>query len=89
MYVIAKCSCSIQESSKSFSEININKTKLYDNFVNVKNYVNLNILVCYHELFTKKGMIRNICCYIIFPIITSYIICIIFFYNILFLILIQ
>ena len=77
----AKCSCSIKESSKSFSDMNINKTKLYENFVNIKNYVNLNILVCYKQLFSKKGLLHNIGFYIFIPIITFYFICIIIFYN--------
>ena len=76
-----KCSCPIKESSKSFSDININKTKLYENFVNVKNYVNFGILVCYRELFTKKGIIHNIGCYIIIPLFIFYFVCIIIFYN--------
>ena len=77
----AKCSCSIQENSKSFSEMNINKTKLYENFVDIKNIINLNILVCYKELFSAKGILHNIGCYIIIPIIILYFICLIIFYK--------
>ena len=77
----AKCSCSIKETPKSFSEMNINKTKLYENFVDFKNIVNLNILICYRELFSRKGVLYNIGCYIIIPIIIFYFICLIIFYK--------
>ena len=33
----AKCSCDIEESSSTFANIHINKTKLYENFINFKN----------------------------------------------------
>ena len=78
--IIKKLNVHVQ-SSKSFSDININKTKLYENFINIKNIANLNILVCYKELFSKKGIIKNIGCYIIIPIIIFYFVCLIIFYK--------
>ena len=43
----AKCSCDVVESSSSFANININKSKLYENFVNFRNIANVNLLKCY------------------------------------------
>ena len=51
---IAKCSCDVKESSTSFSDMHIDKAKLYKNFIDIKNIANINILVCYKVLFSKK-----------------------------------
>ena len=75
------CSCEIKESSISFSDMHINKTKLYKNFIEIKNIANINILVCYKNLFRKEGLINNIGSYIIIIIFIFHIICIIIFYN--------
>jgi hypothetical protein len=75
----SKCSCKIQESSLSFADMNINKTKLLNNFRNIKNFINLDILKCYKVLFTVKGIIFNIGCFIIIAIIIFDIICIVIF----------
>ena len=56
----ANCSCGVQEMSLSFKDMNINKTKLYNNFIDIKNIANINILSFYHELFSKKGLSHNI-----------------------------
>ena len=37
---VAKCSCKVKECSESFSDMNINKNKLLDNFKNIKNIIN-------------------------------------------------
>jgi len=47
----------------------INKTKLYDNFINIKNIANINLLVCYKLLFSIKGIIKNYGAYFLIPII--------------------
>ena len=52
----AKCSCEIKESSSSFALMNIDKDKLFGNFVNIKNIANFNILKCYKQLFSIKGI---------------------------------
>ena len=65
----AKCSCDIEESSSSFKDIKIDKDKLYDNFINVKNIANINLLVCYKVLFSKKGIKKNYGCFSLIPII--------------------
>ena len=65
----AKCSCDAKESSSSFAEMKIDKKKLLDNFKNIKNIANFNILKCFHVLFCKKGISRNIGFYILISII--------------------
>ena len=60
--------------------MNINKTKLYENFINIKNIANLKILRCYKKLFSKKGISKNIGNYILLFIITFHIISIFIFY---------
>ena len=71
----AKCSCKVKESS--FIDININKTELYKNFINIRNVANFHILKCFNKLFSKVGLITNI---------NSYIIAIIFLLHIVFII---
>ena len=66
---VAKCSCNVKEASQSFDDMKINKMKLLENFKDIKNFVNLNFLVCYKKLFNKNGIINNIGFYIIFVII--------------------
>ena len=61
----AKCSCKVKESSKSFADMNFNKVKLFENFINIKNIINFNFLVCYKKLFNKEVFSNNIGFYII------------------------
>jgi hypothetical protein len=77
----AKCSCEIKESSSSFALMKIDKDKLFGNFVNVKNIANFNILKCYKQLFSIKGIKNNIGTLIIIPIIIFHIICTVLFYK--------
>ena len=49
--------------------MNINKTKLYQNFLDVKNILNINIMACYKVLFDKKGIKKNIAFFLIIPFI--------------------
>ena len=77
----ANCSCQFKESSSSFVDIKINKTKLYKNFKNIKNIANLNFLGCYQILFSKEGIIKNIGNYINLSIIILHIISIFIFYT--------
>ena len=77
----AKCSCKIKESKKIWNDMYINKTELLNNFVNIKNYANLNILICYRKLLSKNGILYNIEFYIILFFILCHIILIIYFYK--------
>ena len=76
----AECSCNVKEASSSFGDMNIDKAKLLDNFINIKNIVNFNFLVCYKNLFCKIGIENNIGSYIILSIIFFHIITLILFY---------
>ena len=77
----ARCTCKVKESSISFTDMDIDKKKLLDNFKNIKNIANLNLLVCYKSLFSKKGISKNIGSYIIIIIILIHIITMIIFYT--------
>ena len=76
----ANCSCKIEESSLNFADIKINKTKLYKNFVNIKNIANIKILNCYKNLFSKIGILTNVGSYIISSIALFHIISFFIFY---------
>jgi hypothetical protein len=60
--------------------MNIDKTKLFENFANFKNIANVNILKCYHNLFDKIGIITNVGCYVISFIIIFRLISVFIFY---------
>ena len=77
----AKCSCDIKETATSFASMNIDKEKLFSNFVNIKNIANINILKCYKTLFCKNGIKGNIGFFFIIPIIILHFIFILILYN--------
>ena len=71
----AKCSCKVkQQSSTSFANMTIDKVKLYQNFVNIKNIANVKILECHKSLFTKNSIKSNIGCFLISFIVIFHII---------------
>ena len=74
------CSCQAKESPLSFADMKINTTELYKNFVDIKNIININILICFNNLFSKDGIIYNVGSFIIIAIIIFHIICIFIFY---------
>jgi len=76
----ALCSCDVKETPQSISDMNIDKSKLIDNFINIKNIVNFNFLVCYKNLFSRIGIENNIGSYIILSIILFHLISIFIFY---------
>ena len=77
----AICSCKPKKSSVSFKDMQINKTKLLENFIDIQNIVNTKLMKCYRELFSKMGIKYNIAFYIIIPILIFHIISIILFYK--------
>ena len=77
----AICSCDVKETSKSFATMNIDKEKLFKNFINIKNIANINILKCYKILFCKDGIKGNIGFLAILLIIILHFIFILLFYN--------
>ena len=77
------CECEVKIKLPFFSEIIINKDALFKKFTNIKNILNLNIMKCYKELFSKEGLINNIGSYFLLLIITANIVNIfIFIFNI-------
>ena len=76
----ALCSCQIKVKLPLISEIYIDKNKLYDSFSNIKTLANLKLMKCYKVLFTKEGILYNIGCYIMIPIIILHFITIVVFY---------
>ena len=50
----SKCSCSVTKSSQSFAGMNINKTKILDNFKKINNLIIFKFLVCYKNYLIKK-----------------------------------
>ena len=76
----ALCSCEIKKNINSL--ININTTKLFENFKNIKNIINFNVMKCYKITFSKDGIIKNIGFYLISSNIILHFICIIIFYKI-------
>ena len=75
-----KCSCPVKESSLSFADIKIDKSKLLKNFVDFKNFANIKMLSCYRLLSSKKGIRNNIGFFIISIILFFHIICCFIFY---------
>ena len=73
------CECYIKIKFPLVSEIIINKDKLLNNFIDIKNTININVMKCFYTLFTREGLIKNIGNYIlIIIIIFSIILCILF-----------
>jgi hypothetical protein len=58
----------------------INKTKLLENFINIDNFSNLKLLVCYRNLFSKDGILNNIGNFILIFCIIFHLISIFIFY---------
>ena len=78
---MVNCSCKINIMPSSFANMNINKTKLYQNFVDIKNIANVQILTCYNKLFNKNNLLFNIGSYILISIIIFHIISLFIFYS--------
>ena len=54
-----KCLCYVVEFSSKFNKMKINRAELFINSIDIKNIANINILVCYKNLFCKKGILYN------------------------------
>ena len=77
----AKCLCKVKATSLSFANMTIDIKKLYENFIDIENIANINILKCNKVLFTKKGIISNVGFYVILVILIIHIIFIFIFYK--------
>ena len=84
----ALCQCKAKDTIASISEIKNDKEKLLNSFIDLKNAINLEVMKCYKQFFTKNGFIKNIGSYVLLYIIFSHIVSIIIFklkgYNILY-----
>ena len=69
----ALCECNTKLKINIISDLKIDKEKLLEYFINIKNFINLEIMKCYKLLFTKKGMERNLGNYILLSTICIYI----------------
>ena len=65
----ALCSCKIKTKLSLISEISLNKEELFNNFMNISQFLNFNIMKCFKVLFTKEGIKNNYGVYIVIPII--------------------
>jgi surface protein len=74
------CSCKATQSSSSFVDMKIDKSKLLKNFIDIKNIANLNILKCYKQLFDGKNILFNVGFFIITLILIFHIISIFIFF---------
>ena len=78
---IAKCECFAKNYNSSFTDMTINKMKLLDNLKDIRNLMNLKILICYKKLILSLSSIKhNVGCLIIICIIAFHIICTFVFY---------
>ena len=76
---LVKCECKIKIKFKFTPEIEINKDKLINNFIDIHQISNFYVFECYKLLFTKKGIKFNIGNYILSIILIFNIIIAIFF----------
>ena len=68
----SQCICKGKEfkpNINSIADIKINKKKLFENFIDINNIANIQLMKCYELLFSKEGIINNIAFYLIIPII--------------------
>ena len=65
----ALCGCEVKVKLLLFSEITINKEKLIDNFINLKNEINFYVMKCINLMFSKEGLLKNIGSYILLSIL--------------------
>ena len=77
----SSCECKIKNEINIIGDVVIDKDKLLENFVDIKNIINLEVMKCYRYLFTKEGILFNIGSYILLFSIFIYIISIIYFIS--------
>ena len=79
-YKRAKCECYAKESSSSFADMTINKNKIFENLKDIRNLMNLKILICYKKPFSFNSIFHNLGSLIIICVIFFHIISIFIFY---------
>ena len=76
----SQCSCLIKQRMPSFEEVKFNKEKFYNNFKNIKNLVNLNLMKCYKNIFIIADLKKNYGFFIFILMIILHILYFILFY---------
>ena len=73
------CECFIKLKFPLISEVELNKDKLLNKFIDIKQSINLDVMKCYKKVFNKKGITNNIGFYIMSTIIfITLVLCILF-----------
>jgi len=73
-----ECECKIKTEFEYILDV-FDKEKLFNNFINIKNITNFDVVLCYKLLFCREGLIYNIGSYILLTIILqAIVICILF-----------
>ena len=76
----AKCSCDIKLNIPENYDIKFNKKDFFKNFIDVNNFMNINIMKCYKTVLKIKDLIKNYGFFIIFFILIFYFITVFIFY---------
>ena len=77
----AICSCDIKMNIPLIDSIKFDTKKLYENFVNIKNILNLKLLKCYKSVFDINSLKNNFGFFIMDLIIILYFVCLIIFFS--------
>ena len=56
----AKCSCDVKVSMPLIENIKFDKKRFFDNFIKVKNIININVVKCYKIAFDKNNLKKNV-----------------------------
>ena len=70
--VICECEINLDFDIDVIKDMDFDEKKFWNNFKNLKNYINLYVLECYYILFTYKGFQNNLGSAILIPIIIYY-----------------
>ena len=77
---LVKCKCEVKKNiSTNFNIIGFEKDN-FSSFFDIKTYMNLEVIKCYHLLFCKDGFIKNYGNYILLFMIFIYLVIMILFY---------
>ena len=69
----AKCKCDIKPDMDLSKKKDFNMDEFYNYFIDIKRILNLDVMKCYSNLFTKQGILNNYITFIILPIIIFHI----------------
>ena len=75
----AKCSCDVKINITLFENIKFDKQRFFDNFIKVKNIININVVKCYKIAFDKNNIKKNIGFFIFLFLILIYLITLLIF----------